>query len=71
MVTGSENGTAKIMKRDGSQWKEQYTISHEKMINSVAISGDGKTVVTGSVDETAKIVKLNGSAVGRAIYDMA
>ena len=41
------------------QWVEQYTIWHEYAIESVAISADGNTVVTGSYDETAKIVKLN------------
>ena len=53
--------TAKIVKLNGSQWEEQYTIRHGDPINSVAISADGNTVVTGSDDETAKIVKRDGS----------
>ena len=58
MVTGSEDGAAKIVKRNGSQWEQKYTIRHGDSIKSVAISADGDTVVTGSEDGTAKIVRL-------------
>jgi len=38
-----------------------WTLQHNDSISSVAISADGKTVVTGSEDKTAKIVKWNGN----------
>ena len=38
-----------------------WTVRHNSWINSVAISADGKTAVTGSYGETAKIVKWNGN----------
>ncbi len=61
MVTGSWDDSAKIVRRNGSQWEEQYTIRHGDPINSVAISADGNTVVTRSADNTAKIVQRDGS----------
>ena len=38
-----------------------WTVRHNSWINSVAISADGKTAVTGSYGKTAKIVKWNGN----------
>ena len=45
-----------------SIWLEQYTIAHNNLVWSVAISADGTKVVSGSEDKTAKIVVWNGNA---------
>ncbi len=62
VVTGSEDGTAKIVAWDGNAWIEQHTIRHNGVVRSVAISADGNRVVTGSADNTAKIVVWDGNA---------
>jgi WD40 repeat protein len=38
---------------------------HEDFINSVAISPDGKTIVSGSVDKTLRLWNLQGNPVGQ------
>jgi WD40 repeat protein len=60
VVTGSLDGTAKIVQRHGSQWAERYAIRDANAIKSVAISADGNTVVMG-LGRGANIVKWNGS----------
>ncbi len=63
---------AENMPRSGI-WLEQYTIEHDDIVLSVAISADGNRVVTGSVDKTAKIMygmAMHGlSSILFAYYD--
>ena len=60
VVTGSEDGTAKIWRLDEGHnlTGEPITLMHENWITSVAIAIDNSFVVTGSSDETAKIWRL-------------
>ncbi len=62
VVTGSQDGTAKIVAWNGNAWIEQHTIQCNSWVWSVAISADGNKVVTGGHDNTAKIVAWNGNA---------
>ena len=44
------------------KWVEGHTIRHNGEVSSVAISADGNKVVTGSWDNTAKIIAWDGNA---------
>ena len=51
-------------------WIEAFIAQHNDLVTSVAISADGNRVVTGSWDNTAKIVDWNGAAWGE-VYTIA
>ena len=54
IVSGSQDGTAKVWKADKD--KEMLTLKgHSNTIWSVAFSSDGQRIVTGSADKTAKV----------------
>jgi WD40 repeat protein len=58
VVTGSQNRTTKILRKNRSTWDEKI-VRHGRRVRSVAISADGGTVVTGATDNTAKILRWN------------
>ena len=60
-MVGISFRAAKIVGWNGNAWIEQPPIA-QGAVNSVAISADGKRVVTGSDDGTAKIFAWNGNA---------
>jgi WD40 repeat protein len=61
IVSGSDDKTVKVWKRDGSFIT---TLSgHQDEVRSIAISGDGQTIVSGSDDKTVKVWKRDGSLI--------
>jgi eukaryotic-like serine/threonine-protein kinase len=54
IVTGSEDGTAKVW--EAATGKELLTLNgHRSAVSSVAFAADGRWIVTGSQDKTAKV----------------
>jgi WD40 repeat protein len=60
-VSGSEDRTVKIWKKDGSLVATLK--GHQDNVTTVAVSADGQTIVSGSDDNTIKVWRRNGSLV--------
>jgi WD domain, G-beta repeat len=61
IVSGSDDKTVKVWKRDGS--RTTLIPGHQDVISSVAVSNDGQTIVSGSQDKTVKVWSGDGSPI--------
>ncbi|KAI7827722.1 WD40-repeat-containing domain protein [Kickxella alabastrina] len=68
IVSGSEDGSLIIWDPKTAAIVTQFTSDnerfHQEAITSLAIAKDDQTILTGSTDSTAKLVHINGTAVG-------
>jgi WD40 repeat protein len=61
IISGSEDGTVRVWEQvpGQSRWEELYRLDHHAVVRTLAVSPDGKTLVTGTADGLLRLFNLS------------